>query len=75
LELQMPPEMKNIAVSGSMLFYCAYNSQKDKKFILSPDPEGRQLLTNQVKPGNYTVKLEWRAGNKNYYSEKNITIP
>ncbi len=74
LELQLPVEMKNASVSGSILFYCAYDSRKDRKILLSVDESGRQSLNHQVMPGNYTVKMQWHTGDKNYYSEKIITI-
>lgn len=74
LVLQLPAEMKNASISGSVLFYCAYDSKKDKKIILSVDKNGSQSFNHLVTPGIYTVKIDWNMNGKNYYSEKNITI-
>jgi delta-aminolevulinic acid dehydratase/porphobilinogen synthase len=72
--LQMPGEMKNKQLSGSILFYCAYDSKKDKKILLATDKDGIQVLTNLLQRGNYTVKIDWNKEGKNYYSEKKLTI-
>ncbi len=73
--LQMPGEMKNDVVSGTILFYCAYDGNKDRKFTLRTNSEGLQLIEKgQIKPGNYIAKIAWGASDKNYYSEKVITI-
>jgi hypothetical protein len=72
--LQMPNEMKDTAVSGDILFYCAYDAKKDTKILLSLDKNGTQSFTSAVTPGTYTVKIDWRKDGKKYYAEKNITI-
>jgi len=74
LQLQLPEEMKNRAVSGSIVFYCAYDATKDRKIILAVDNNGMQQLGNTVRPGIYTVKIDWNIEGKNYYAEKSITI-
>lgn len=72
--LQMPAEMKDAGVSGNILFYCAYDSKKDRKIGLALDSNGTQTFSSTVVPGTYTVKIDWRKDGKKYYSEKNITI-
>jgi hypothetical protein len=75
ITLQMPDEMKNKNISGSVLFYCAYDSKKDKRFVLNMDNDGTQLFDkNAVTSGTYTVKIDWNEEGKNFYTEKNITI-
>jgi len=75
ITLQMPEEMKNKNISGSVLFYCAYDSKKDKKFILNTDGSGVQVFnTSTITPGTYTVKVDWNNEGKNFYTEKNITV-
>ncbi len=74
ISLQMPEEMKDKLLSGSILFYCAYDSKKDKKILLSTDKNGIQVLTHVLTPGNYTIKIDWNKEGKNYYSEKKVTI-
>ncbi len=74
ITLQMPDEMKNATVTGSVLFYCAYDSKKDKKFHLEIDKNGTQVFSRVLTPGKYIVKLDWTQAGKNYYAEKNLTI-
>ncbi len=74
--LQWPEEMKDQIISGTLHFYCAYDGKKDKKFIVSKDTDGMQLLdARQITPGNYTVKINWKVNGKEYYTEKLIIIP
>ncbi len=72
--LQFPNEMKNADISGSVLFYCAYDSKKDKLIKLSPDAGGTQSFVHLIAPGKYTVKIDWKKAGKNYYNEQKITI-
>jgi hypothetical protein len=75
ISLKMPEEMKNKNISGSVLFYCAYDSKKDKKFILNMSHDGLQFFnTSEVTPGRYTVKVDWSNDGKNFYTEKSITV-
>jgi hypothetical protein len=74
--LQLPAEMKDQIISGTLHFYCAYDGKKDKKFIVSTNAEGMQMLdAGQVTAGNYTVKINWKADGNDYYTEKLIIIP
>ena len=67
--------MKDKFLSGAVLFYCAYDSKKDRKFDLNVNNQGMQLFdTKQVVPGRYTVKVNWNADGKNFYTEKIITV-
>ena len=73
--LQLPEEMKNKVVTGDVLFYCAYDEKKDKKFRLQVNDEGEQVFqTGTITPGNYTVKINWNSDSNNYYTEKTITV-
>lgn len=73
--LQFPQEMKNQAITGSVLFYCAYNQKQDKRFDLEVNPDGFQVFNStQIVPGNYTVKIGWNSNGKDYYTEKPLTV-
>jgi len=73
--LQLPEEMKNNDVSGDILFYCAYDEKKDKKFRLEVNNNGTQFFQpGIIAPGNYTVKINWNHGGKDYYTEKTLTV-
>lgn len=73
--LQLPDEMKNKNVAGNILFYCAYDAAKDRKFDLQTNTAGQQLFPLQkIEAGNYTVKINWNEAGKKYYAEKNVTV-
>ena len=72
--LQMPDEVKNTHVNGTILFYCIYNAALDKKIVLQTDARGLQVISIPFSAGNYTAKISWTLDKKNYYSEKQITI-
>lgn len=75
VHLQLPAEMKNKQLSGDILFYCAYDATRDRKITLQTDSNARQLIPLQeVKPGNYTVKINWTESGQTYYAEKNLTV-
>ena len=76
LELQLPAEMKDQKVAGTVHFYCAYDALKDRKFELNTDATGMQVLNAKlIASGNYTVKINWNAGGEEYYTEKSISLP
>ncbi|MDP4261482.1 MAG: FixH family protein [Bacteroidota bacterium] len=75
LVLQLPAEMKGQDISGSVLFYCAYDSKRDKNFELKTDSRGAQIFEKgKITPGSYTMKIGWNANGKYYYTERTITI-
>lgn len=63
------------AISGEMLFYCTVDASKDRTIKLEINENGIQLINeNILRPGNYTLKLNWISGSKNYYREEIIKI-
>ena len=75
ITLELPDEMKEKNISGEILFYCAYDKEKDKKFSLQPKNDGIQVFEpTAISPGNYTVKINWSCEGKNYFSEKSLTV-
>ncbi|MFT3826990.1 MAG: FixH family protein [Chitinophagaceae bacterium] len=74
LILQLPEEMKQQTVTGSLWLYCVTDSGKDKKIPLKPS-EGIQLINgSHLQKGNYVAKLTWQANGVEYYSEQSIAI-
>jgi len=75
INIQLPDEMKNTLVTGSILFYCADNARKDIRLTLQVNTDALQQISSQsFMPGNYTAKIRWESGGKQYYSEQFITI-
>ena len=72
--LRMPAEMKNKKLTGSVWFYCAYDSKKDRKFSLETDSNGVQTFSNRPTAGTYRVKIDWNNSNESFHVEKSITI-
>ncbi len=73
--LQLPHEMKNMQVNGTVLFYCPSNMLNDKKVNLSTNADGQQVINTQtLVHGKYVVKIEWNASNKHYYNEQPLTL-
>ncbi|MBL7740778.1 MAG: FixH family protein [Chitinophagaceae bacterium] len=75
LVLQLPAEMKGQEVSGTVHFYCDYDAKRDRKFEIHTDNNGMQMLDDKlIVSGNYIVKISWKAGGKDYYTEKPLSI-
>lgn len=73
--LQMPEEMKNKTISGTVWFYCAYDEKKDMKTELKPGSDGTQLITKEkLQSGSYTVKTNWTTNGESYYTENSLTV-
>ena len=75
ISIQLPNEMKNIPVNGHVYFYCPTAESSDRFLPFQPNAEGTQILdAKTLQPGNYTVKLDWTANNRYYYTEKQLNI-
>jgi nitrogen fixation protein FixH len=75
INIQLPVEMKGVASKGTILFYCASDSRKDKQFDLKVNAAGNQQINAmQLLPGNYQVKISWQAKGKNYYSQQSFIV-
>ena len=73
--LQLPDEMRNLPVEGTIWFYCAYDGEKDKRLELKPDASGKQQIAlTALQPGTYTAKIQWKQAGKDYYSERKLTL-
>lgn len=75
LVIQLPAEMKNTNLKGSIWFYCPVDASFDKKMDLITDKNAKQLIAlSDFQPANYIVKLQWNADGKKYYAEQSIRI-
>jgi nitrogen fixation protein FixH len=75
LTLQLPAEMQQKTVTGSLWFYCADDSKKDKKMTLQLNDNAVQTIdSRQFIPGNYSAKIRWESNGTSYYSEIPVTI-
>lgn len=75
ITIQLPAEMKGLAINGSAWFYCAADAKRDIKVPLAVNAAGTQQLSSKLLlPGKYTVKLNWTAGDLQFFSETNLDI-
>jgi len=75
LTLYMPKEMEHEALTGSIQLYCPSDAGKDRRFALHVDDAGRQNIgMDQVRPGRYTVRVQWQGRGEQYYVEEPFTI-
>lgn len=73
--VELPDEMRNKNITGSILFYCATDASKDRTVEMKVSADGQQSIEKSVlRPGNYTVKMNWIADGQSYYSEKNVKL-
>ncbi|MCS3796647.1 FixH family protein [Niastella sp. OAS944] len=75
LIIQLPAEMQQKTITGSLWFYNATDSKKDKKMALQVNDHATQIIDSRLfLPGNYTAKLSWAGNSETYYSEVPVTI-
>ena len=75
LVIQLPAEMQQKTITGSLWFYNATDSKKDKKLALQVNGKAAQTIDSKLFiPGTYTAKLSWESNGENYYSEVPVTI-
>ena len=75
LIINLPSEMKGIAITGEAWFYCKTDAEKDRKIQLAVDPNGRQvIMKKQLIKGPYELKLNWQAGTNKFYTEHKIIV-
>ena len=75
LALYMPKEMQHTELKGTIQLYCPSDAGKDRRFALQVDDTGRQNIgMDQIRPGRYTVRVQWQGGGEQYYVEEPLTI-
>ena len=75
LTIYLPQEMKDSDITGEAWFYCATDASKDRRINLNVVQNGEQVISKKdLAKGNMQLKLTWKAGDKNYYTEKNVTV-
>jgi hypothetical protein len=74
LVINFPEEQKEKITDGEILFFCASDSEKDKKISLSINENNSQSISlNQLQKAKYTVKISWKCNTKNYFKEFSFT--
>ena len=75
LIIQLPEEMKQQTVTGSIWLYCPSEDKNDRKLVLTVNEEGKQFIsTKTIAAAGYLAKIRWQANDQTYYTEQRITI-
>ena len=73
--LNFPKEQAVNGIKGDVLFFCTYDSKKDKRVDIAANANGEQLIPfSLLTPGKYTMKISWNVLGKDFYKESPITI-
>ncbi len=71
------PEAANMEQlnSGEFWFYRKENKAYDMKFAFNPEGKNIQVLPlEELKSGNYELRISWKAGDKDYFTAKEVII-
>ena len=75
LIIQLPEEMKQQTITGSIWLYCPSEDKNDRKLVLTVNEEGKQIIsTKSISAAGYLAKIRWQANDQTYYTEQRITI-
>lgn len=71
ISLQLPEEMKNTGIKGTIFFYCPSDAAKDRHLLLQTDSAARQEIGGgELQPGHYTLKVQWESKGVHYFTEQ-----
>ncbi len=75
VRLQWPPDMAP-QVRGSATMYRPSDARADRAVPLVLAPDGTFVIpTTGLAPGHWRLKLQWRAGERGYYAERELRLP
>lgn len=75
LTINFPKELATSKLAGDLWFYCKTDETKDRHINFSSNSLNTYSLPNSaVKKGLYQVKINYKANNIQYFSEKEIAI-
>lgn len=73
--IYLPTELIGNSISGEAWFYCVTDADKDRHIKLNVGDNGAQMISKkELAKGNMQIKLSWKVGDKDYYTEKNLLI-
>ena len=76
LTLQLPPALASQAVQGTLHFFRPSDEKLDFTLPFAPtgDSAQQQLSTSRLAPGRWRLRLDFTAGGKQYFVDKELTI-
>ncbi len=73
VEIQFPKDLSNIR--GEIHFFCPSDSRQDFRVPVRPNGDYKQVVSTQnLKPGLWRLKIDWKASRKSYFKEEVIII-
>lgn len=60
--------------SGNIYFFKPDNAEFDRSFKINMNSGAQEIAKEEFIPGKYRIKVDWKANEKDYFSEKAITI-
>lgn len=73
--VHFPKEQNDFYKTGDIWFYCSIDATKDVRKLLNVNVNGEQIfLKKEFTANNYLVKINWKVGNTNYYTEQKLDI-
>ncbi len=74
LVIQFPEELEPNNITGEVQLYHVVDESKDALYLLEVDADGKVSIMVTSLKGRYTLKIDWRYKETNYYTEKQINI-
>ena len=74
LSLQLPPELANQAVQGTLHFFRPSDQKLDFELPFTPSGGAQQLSTRQLQAGRWRLRVAFTAGSQEYFVEKEFSI-
>lgn len=75
LKMAFPRLSNSAEINGALHFYSPVEENRDLKTELKLDTGYRQtVILNALETGRYRLKIDWKAGTTDYYSEQEIVI-
>ena len=75
LVVQLPKDMQDKKMDGTIMLYCPSAERNDVHFTISTSQSVMEFPKKNIRSGYYTLKADWTAEHISYYAEQNLMIP
>ena len=75
VEIAFPKELDKAKITGDITFYKPDDKSLDFNVPVKLNEEGTQIISaSKIKPGQWTIQVNWAANETPYYKEESILI-
>jgi hypothetical protein len=75
IRITLPDEMRGRNLEGTIHLYRPSDARLDKRISLVTSIDGAQLIdVAELQGGLWKVRLDWKAGDDEYYAEKSLVL-